>query len=455
MHVRKFQGDTIEDTLKQIKSELGPDAIILKTTTNRGLKGAFKRSRVEVTAAITEKTYLKKATLESAVGENNIDALADQPASYLSDLIDDYDKKREAPKKASGYGNLGLNKRVNDNTELDSFLSTPVPETKESKFISSVNEFIGDAGVSQENESDKTDLLISDDEKNEQPQTVSIDANELDKLKQELGQLKELVNEISLKDAEQKIDKTIEEKHYIRSIYTLLKSSGINESFLQENIKEFVSERGNDGEDQLIDHVILKIQNSLKIDTIDFQTAAPGANLIFGTSNSGQSLLVRKFASMERGAELVVFGEKQESFAQKISGVSTHYTTSVAEAVSITRKIVEKGHNAFIDINVDEIGVDEVVSLHDYCCNNFEIFRSFLTLNSIHTEAFNLRQIRKYREYVSSINFTHTDLCLDWGSIFNCMYLEDIPVSYLSDGLSAQGDIKKFSNETLLNNLIG
>ena len=69
MHVRKFQGDTIEDTLKQIKSELGPDAIILKTTTNRGLKGAFKRSRVEVTAAITEKTYLKKATLESAVGE--------------------------------------------------------------------------------------------------------------------------------------------------------------------------------------------------------------------------------------------------------------------------------------------------------------------------------------------------------------------------------------------------
>ena len=60
MHVRKFQGETIEETLKQIKSELGPDAIILKTTTNRGIKGAFKRSKVEVTAVITEKTYLKK-----------------------------------------------------------------------------------------------------------------------------------------------------------------------------------------------------------------------------------------------------------------------------------------------------------------------------------------------------------------------------------------------------------
>ena len=60
MHVRKFQGETIEETLKTIKKELGPDAIILKTTTNKGIKGAFKKNRVEVTAAILKKNYLKK-----------------------------------------------------------------------------------------------------------------------------------------------------------------------------------------------------------------------------------------------------------------------------------------------------------------------------------------------------------------------------------------------------------
>jgi flagellar biosynthesis GTPase FlhF len=35
MHVRKFEGDTLDDVIGQVKKELGPDAIILKTKTNR------------------------------------------------------------------------------------------------------------------------------------------------------------------------------------------------------------------------------------------------------------------------------------------------------------------------------------------------------------------------------------------------------------------------------------
>ena len=45
MYVRKFEAETMEDALKNIKQELGPDAIILKTTTNKGLKGAFKKNK--------------------------------------------------------------------------------------------------------------------------------------------------------------------------------------------------------------------------------------------------------------------------------------------------------------------------------------------------------------------------------------------------------------------------
>ena len=43
MHVRKFQGETIEETLKEIKSELGPDAIILKRLQTEGLKAHLKK----------------------------------------------------------------------------------------------------------------------------------------------------------------------------------------------------------------------------------------------------------------------------------------------------------------------------------------------------------------------------------------------------------------------------
>ena len=51
MYVKKFEAESLDEALREVKSELGPDAIILKTITNKGLKGAFKKSRVEITAA--------------------------------------------------------------------------------------------------------------------------------------------------------------------------------------------------------------------------------------------------------------------------------------------------------------------------------------------------------------------------------------------------------------------
>ena len=47
MYVRKFQGESIDETIKEIKRELGPEAIILKTETFKGIKSALKKSKVE------------------------------------------------------------------------------------------------------------------------------------------------------------------------------------------------------------------------------------------------------------------------------------------------------------------------------------------------------------------------------------------------------------------------
>ena len=39
MHVKKFEANSLDEAFKKIKKELGPDAIILKTVTNKGRKG--------------------------------------------------------------------------------------------------------------------------------------------------------------------------------------------------------------------------------------------------------------------------------------------------------------------------------------------------------------------------------------------------------------------------------
>jgi len=109
MLVKKFEADNLEEALKAVKVELGPDAIILKTVTNNGIKGAFKKKRIEITAAISEKSYEKKAKVDKVLNKDQKEAFYQKPAGMIKDSITKYN----GPETTSGYGSMGLNKVVN------------------------------------------------------------------------------------------------------------------------------------------------------------------------------------------------------------------------------------------------------------------------------------------------------------------------------------------------------
>lgn len=128
MYVRKFEADSIDEALKEIKRELGPDAVILKTITNNGLKGAFKKKKIEITAAISQKDYVRKANVDHVLNENQKEEFYNGSASYIANMIDQHDQSKERasvqhnksqPSK-SGYGSAGLNKQVNSTKSLAS-----------------------------------------------------------------------------------------------------------------------------------------------------------------------------------------------------------------------------------------------------------------------------------------------------------------------------------------------
>jgi len=55
MHIKKFEAGTMEEAIGMVKSELGPDAVIMSTKTSRkGIAsfGLFGAPSVEVTAAL-------------------------------------------------------------------------------------------------------------------------------------------------------------------------------------------------------------------------------------------------------------------------------------------------------------------------------------------------------------------------------------------------------------------
>ncbi|ACL70417.1 flagellar biosynthesis protein FlhF [Halothermothrix orenii] len=74
MRVKKYVGDTIQDTIFKVKADLGPDAIILNTRKYKqgGFMGLFSRTKVEVLAALEDKkTSHRDENSEKALKEIN------------------------------------------------------------------------------------------------------------------------------------------------------------------------------------------------------------------------------------------------------------------------------------------------------------------------------------------------------------------------------------------------
>ena len=55
MQIKRFEGKDMQEALRRVREELGPDALVLSTKTlrkGRATFGRFARSTIEITAAV-------------------------------------------------------------------------------------------------------------------------------------------------------------------------------------------------------------------------------------------------------------------------------------------------------------------------------------------------------------------------------------------------------------------
>ena len=90
MQVKKFEAPTMAEAIQLVKTELGPEAIILSTKNNKKGFGLLSKPSVEVTAAISEKSLNKKQVTEKLVKPEVKEKLKDMPASRLSKIYNDF-----------------------------------------------------------------------------------------------------------------------------------------------------------------------------------------------------------------------------------------------------------------------------------------------------------------------------------------------------------------------------
>ncbi len=87
MQVKKFEARTMKEALEMVKTQLGPDAIILSARDNNRSYGLVGEGSVEITAAVSEETLQRKKFTESKLREQDRERFQSSTARQQKDLI--------------------------------------------------------------------------------------------------------------------------------------------------------------------------------------------------------------------------------------------------------------------------------------------------------------------------------------------------------------------------------
>ncbi len=136
MELKKFYADNMQDALKKIKTDLGPDAVIISSKMvrpNKGLKGLFSKKMIEVVVSYDESDYKKKpvfATNKSVFSENkpvfSINPAGSEPKENLFNIVTD--KQAQIPKireQSNGSG-VGLDEKIGEIKDILSQFSDKI-----------------------------------------------------------------------------------------------------------------------------------------------------------------------------------------------------------------------------------------------------------------------------------------------------------------------------------------
>jgi len=461
MYVRKFEADSLEEALTTIKKELGPDAIILKTQTNKGLKGAFKKNRVEITAAISEKNYTKKARVDATLEEKQKDKFYNNNSQYISKMIDGYSNN-----KADGsgqYNQLGLNKSVQSlknvgarmKNSLDDFLSGD--EEREGDIVLNqapqqieLPEKISNSNVSNhyENSNNKVSdsyiqkpTLESDDRVNKQREKIDL-------LERKIFELSKIVEKIQNKDPEG-----------IYQMRVTLRSLSISEQTINDILKKAMFELS---EDEIQDsdtvfefslrEMLSRIATSLPRFTELKESETSCITVLVSDNSCGQSSMMYKLGILNTGSKLIQYqsgGEK--SFVESLFGLEVTKVNSLPDVISAVRNASVNGNNIFIDYRNKNTELNDTKKFIDGLKRSFGNVEVLICLSAIHSEVYNRKVLTTYSGLGDGVIISNLDLCLDYGALFNiCEEFPGLPLKFFGTGEAIPDDIESATGERIL-----
>ncbi len=464
MHVRKFEADTIEQALKDIKRELGPDAVILKTITNSGLKGAFKKNKIEITAAISEKNYGRKSQVDSVMTSGQQDEFYGGSASYIANMIDKHDQSRQAPKsqnqEARGYGSAGLNRTVNSTKHIVSQVKSGLDDFLNQSDRPTHKEFNFDDEI----EAAQTAPQERPREIQRPTQSQQVQKNQIANDEMYENQ-KNKINDLEKKLFE--LTRNVERIHKkepigIYQLRTTLRSLDVNEVYIQQLIKKGLfelTETDVENADIVFEFALREMMNAVQtamplFSSVD-ENKNPVITLFVSEAACGQTSMIQKISALKKDAIVIrngnVANEQKNNFAEKIFNINVIKANTIAEIVSECRKALESGKSVFIDYKCNEVEKNETKKFIDGLKRAFPKVEVLITLSAIQSELYNRKVLGTYRKIADGIVVSHLDICLNFGALFNiASETKELPYKFFGTGEVVPDDLEAATAERLL-----
>jgi flagellar biosynthesis GTPase FlhF len=491
MYVRKFEADSLDEALKNIKQELGPDAIILKTLTNKGLKGAFKKKKIEITAAISEKNYSKKARVDHVLDDGQKEKFYSNNSNYISNMIDDYEDNVTSntqsvvknPGVPQGYGKMGLNRQANTRVgerpnvstggnDLDDFLSDAVDKVKKvtnnivhntktsmDNFLSS-EEVQLDSPVSYEDiaQTVESEPVIEQATYTAPVQTSEADSklaieqrNKIDELEKKLYELTKNIERIDKK-----------EPKGIYELRTTLRSLDISEKYIHTLIKKALFELGKESledSDTVFEFALREMIEVVNTEMPLFSSTDSEegvVTVVISETSTGQTSMSYKIGALKPDSLIVKsnlngLSSEGKEFSRKLFGLNVVESGNVAEIVSECRKATEAGKCAFVDYKNNSDDLNETKKFIDGLRRSFGKVEVLISLSAIHSEIYNRKVVSRYKSLANGLVVSNLDLCLNFGALFNIAdENRELPFKFYGTGEVVPDDIEAATAERLL-----
>jgi flagellar biosynthesis protein FlhF len=497
MYVKKFEGETLDEALQLVKRELGPDAIILKTITNKGLKGAFKKSKIEITAAISEQNYERKAKVDHVLTDDQKSDFYRAPSRDINHSINDYNNHQTPSNRtagAGGYGGLGLNKVVNSvskagskfKNSLDDFLATPeeeprsfAPERMEvptkrpmpaprATNVSAQNSYSNDEVTSNIINEAYSDVQHSEAPRNHGVANHAASTEIALELKQQIKHQQNQIELLEKKLTELTQNLSISNTHHddnegIKELRRTLKTLDLNDKIVSGIVKKAMFELTKeelDEEDIVYDFALNELNNSIKTAMPLFSEAKvqdkPVVTALISEQASGQSSMGLKLAVLKENSKVIQFrthgiDKANNEFAAQVFKLDIAVVDSLSHLMSECRKAIAENKNIILDIKTNSKDLDESKKIIETLKRSFDNLEILVTVSAINSELYNRKILSKYKEYANGVIISYVDQCLNFGALVNIHFASSqLPFKFFGTGQAVPDDIEAATSERIL-----